>query len=403
MNIDMLNEGQLNGFNKFKEWLDNKKELNFVVSGYAGTGKTFFISILINHLKSKNVGYRVVAPTGKASTILKKKGIDASTIHKLIYTPVEDNGIITFERKPDEEFTDFSIIFCDESTMIANDVYEELLSLGKRIIFSGDIGQLPPVGEPNDIFNNIDVMLTENMRQKGDENRITELANHVRKGNNLKAGSYGNVVVKHLNSFTNEQLIALYNRADQVLCGRNATRHKINQQLKLDKSHNQISEGDKIICLTNNDDIVVDASASITLCNGLVGTCTGLGASVTGYGIKAVKINFRAEFENNFSSKNITTSLKENNHEMYHKVFDKYYKDNKGKYQIYYKGARVDPNDCIKINQFDLGYCISVHKSQGSEWDNVVIIDESNCFRDDKYKWLYTAMTRAKKKLVILI
>lgn len=102
MNIDMLNEGQLNGFNKFKEWLDNKKELNFVVSGYAGTGKTFFISILINHLKSKNVGYRVVAPTGKASTILKKKGIDASTIHKLIYTPVEDNGVVTFERKPDE-------------------------------------------------------------------------------------------------------------------------------------------------------------------------------------------------------------------------------------------------------------------------------------------------------------
>lgn len=53
------------------------------------------------------------------------------------------------------------------------------------------------------------------------------------------------------------------------------------------------------------------------------------------------------------------------------------------------------------INFFDSAYCISVHKSQGSEFDNVVVIDESWCFEEPE-KWLYTAITRAKKRLVII-
>ena len=56
------------------------------------------------------------------------------------------------------------------------------------------------------------------------------------------------------------------------------------------------------------------------------------------------------------------------------------------------------------MNVFDFGYAVSVHKSQGSEWDKIILIEERNSYQsDEEYaRWLYTAVTRASKGLVIL-
>ena len=54
------------------------------------------------------------------------------------------------------------------------------------------------------------------------------------------------------------------------------------------------------------------------------------------------------------------------------------------------------------LNRFEYGYCISCHKAQGSEFDNAVVFDESYAFKEDRVRWLYTAITRAKKKLIIV-
>ena len=54
------------------------------------------------------------------------------------------------------------------------------------------------------------------------------------------------------------------------------------------------------------------------------------------------------------------------------------------------------------INQFQYGYAISCHKSQGSQWDSVVVIDESKTFGKEANRWLYVAITRASKKLIII-
>lgn len=56
----------------------------------------------------------------------------------------------------------------------------------------------------------------------------------------------------------------------------------------------------------------------------------------------------------------------------------------------------------FNLNRFEYGYCISCHKAQGSEFDNVIVFDESYCFKEDKNRWLYTAITRAKKKLILV-
>jgi exodeoxyribonuclease-5 len=52
--------------------------------------------------------------------------------------------------------------------------------------------------------------------------------------------------------------------------------------------------------------------------------------------------------------------------------------------------------------QFDFGYAITCHKSQGSQWENVLIYDESWCFRDEWQRWLYTAITRASEKITLV-
>ena len=55
-----------------------------------------------------------------------------------------------------------------------------------------------------------------------------------------------------------------------------------------------------------------------------------------------------------------------------------------------------------RYDEFDFGYALTVHKAQGSQWNNVVLFDESFAFRDTRERWLYTAITRAKSLLIIV-
>jgi exodeoxyribonuclease-5 len=56
----------------------------------------------------------------------------------------------------------------------------------------------------------------------------------------------------------------------------------------------------------------------------------------------------------------------------------------------------------INDNHVDFGWAITCHKSQGSQWDDVVVHDESGSFREAADQWLYTAITRAAERLVIV-
>ena len=80
---------------------------------------------------------------------------------------------------------------------------------------------------------------------------------------------------------------------------------------------------------------------------------------------------------------------------------DGYYRYKRGDYfEKFDEDGEV--TGAFTLNRFDFGYCISCHKAQGSEFDNAVIFDESFCFKEDKARWLYTAITRAKKNLLII-
>jgi exodeoxyribonuclease-5 len=53
-------------------------------------------------------------------------------------------------------------------------------------------------------------------------------------------------------------------------------------------------------------------------------------------------------------------------------------------------------------DEFDYGYALTVHKSQGSQWDSIVLFDESYAFREHSARWLYTAVTRAAERLIVV-
>jgi exodeoxyribonuclease-5 len=55
-----------------------------------------------------------------------------------------------------------------------------------------------------------------------------------------------------------------------------------------------------------------------------------------------------------------------------------------------------------EAEEFDYGYALTVHKAQGSQWDDVMLFDESWCFRQDRWRWLYTGITRAAKRVTVV-
>ena len=67
-----------------------------------------------------------------------------------------------------------------------------------------------------------------------------------------------------------------------------------------------------------------------------------------------------------------------------------------------FEGKEVHWTEKRDAEQFDYGYALTVHKSQGSQWDNVLLFDESYCFKKDRWRWLYTGITRAAEKVTVV-
>ena len=149
----ILNEQQERAKAAVVKWYNEEKDnkLCFVLSGYAGTGKTFLINYIINKvLKLEDSEVAFIAPTGKAACVLTQRGAsNAKTIHSLIYNRVEveytfeSNGKIIkaqrfdFVKKP--SIGPFKLIVLDEVSMVTQDILEDLISFGIPILASGDI------------------------------------------------------------------------------------------------------------------------------------------------------------------------------------------------------------------------------------------------------------------------
>jgi len=354
-----------------------------------------------------------IAPTGKAASVLLRSGTPAGTVHSLIYTREEDievdeNGEVVSERflrfvrkeKIDQEI---KLIVVDETSMVSDEVLRDLLSFGVKCLFSGDPAQLPPVGGSNTLLSMPCVTLTQIVRQEK-ENPIVRLASMARAGKILPYGDYGEVQVLPKNSLTPAARRKLFLEADQIIVGTNRTRENLNREIR---SYLGISasavlpvEGEKLICTLNNWSKTIDDRGEFHLVNGIIGVCRNVREGEDGL----AKLDFKADFlDREVEDLPFDTGVfREGRY--YHGYGDKacFLENGALVHEKSYEMLRrfkVRREDTVC--RFEFAYAVTCHKAQGSEYDFVVVFDESRIF-DDGARWLYTAITRAKKRLVIL-
>jgi exodeoxyribonuclease-5 len=378
---------------------DTEKDV-FVLTGYAGTGKTTLLGALGSSLGGSGNPPTYATPTGKAMNVLRKKlDVDPSavrTLHNLLYTPATDPKYgqlleklrgaekgseeyedllkqyrvskgeeVAFAVKEDAE-ADGRLIVVDEASMVSERILQDLRKLERPILLVGDDMQLPPVGGKS-IFGTcgVDARLTEVHRQALD-NPIITLATAIRNGDEATVEGWK----RH--RFNVDMAL----RADRVLCYKNTTRRHLNRQMRAAmgfQGETPVS-GDRLICTRN--------ARGYKWVNGA--ECSAAGDAIPDKGEQFWRLDI--DYEGEIRPDVLT-----------------YVHDCVAHY-------RDCPELAVPWSEFpqqaqavDYGYALTVHKSQGSEFDKVLLMDDAAWLskKDAKQRqqWLYTAVTRAKEKL----
>lgn len=348
------------------QWLKRREPQVFRLFGYAGSGKT----TLARTLAADSDGETLFgAFTGKAALVLRSKGCkNARTIHSLIYRARDtDTEEPSFELNDESPAAKASLIIIDECSMVDEELGRDLLSFGKKVLVLGDPAQLPPV-KGGGYFTECepDVMLTEVHRQAAD-NPIIRLSMQVREGGRLEIGRYGDSDVIFRDAIDAERV----READQILVGLNRTRRAYNQRLRqLAERAGLLPEpGDKLVCLRND--------AKKGLLNGSLWTVA------TTAPIRRKKLRLTVVPEEDPAHKPLRIG-----------VLPEFFTG--GEEALPYALRRDS-------DEFDYGYTLTVHKAQGSQWDDVVLFDESRAFREHRSRWLYTGITRAARRLTVVL
>ena len=357
------------------------------IAGYAGTGKSTLIRFIISALNLDPEDVCYVAYTGKAAQVLRSKGCpNAMTAHRLLYKSIQkDDG--TFYHIPLRPIMGFDLIVVDEISMLPKHMWELLLSHKIHVIALGDPGQLPPVlAEDNGVLAFPHIFLDEVMRQAA-ESEIIRLTMDIREGNSLKPFLGNEVRIVGREELLEPGFLAW---GDQIICGKNETRHQINtimRKIKMQTDQTEPLVGDRIICLHNEWECI--NLTGDALVNGLSGTITGLEyTNDNPFMEKTPLIDFQPDIDDSDTFKGLEAD---------YKIFTEHVptvtKETFKKIPKFYRPK-----------EFDYGYCITCHKSQGSEYDKVIVLEEylRGESKEGHSRWLYTAATRAAKKLIIV-
>lgn len=395
------------------DWLRNGDKQVFHLFGFAGTGKT----TLAKHLAEGVDGDVIFAAfTGKAAHVLRQKGCEnAQTIHSLIYhsrdksrvrlqeleleleqlidqlnesglkdefieehpkvrrlradikTEADNSEQPMFILNTESAAREADLIVIDECSMVDAQMGQDLLSFGTPVLVLGDPAQLPPVGGAGYFTENVtpNIMLTEIHRQ-AQESPIIRMATDTRNQIPLTVGEWGEGchVFPTGTKLDTDTMLSF----DQILVGKNRTRKLTNAKLRQLKGIQDPYPviGDRLVCLRNNSEL--------GLLNGAIFEVSDV------EGVMDSKVFMSIHPEDSLAS------IEVNAHEHH------------------FLGTEELLNwyEKREAQEFAFGYALTCHKAQGSQWRNVCVFDESYCFRKDKWRWLYTALTRAADAVTVV-
>lgn len=384
-----------------RDWLVLRNKPIFRLFGYAGTGKT----TIARELAATHDGPVFFAAfTGKAASVLRSKGCkNACTIHQLAYKVEEKEGAIdelrakirtstdperleNLNRQLDEmlqpEFTlrrqrvdPDALIVVDECSMVDEEIGRDLLALGIPILVLGDPAQLPPVSGGGFFTEHEPDILLDQIHRHEAGSGVLELATFCRtnKSDGLRFVTYGQDKSQVLSLRAHGQSVDP-NDFDQVLVGRNATRRMINAKIRRDRglTSKLPMAGDKVQCQRND--------FQTHICNGEIFKVLGC--------LEVDEHTCSIDIQGDDGSVRTVTSMRH-----------------------YFEGRESELRMMRPRGMhMDWGHAITVHKSQGSQWNRVLLYNESSCFRpreraDDPntpWRWLYTGITRAAKHVTVL-
>ena len=367
-----------------------------VISGYAGSGKSTLVRFIIDALNVDEDRVCYCAFTGKAAEVLRKKGNkNCCTLHKLLYEsiPKPAGG---FFRKP-KQLINYDIVVVDEVSMAPKTLMTLLFKHNVYVICLGDPGQLPPIDkeENNHLLDNPHIFLDEIMRQ-AQESEIIQLTMKIR---NHESIDYFNG--KEVKIIPYSQLnTGVLQWGDQILTATNAKRQAINYQMrKLFGREGDPVDGDKMICLRNYwEDFSINGDPLVNGTIGILNNSFKTWREIPNF----VKSNIRKfdvlmgdliipDINDNYDCVDMDEKMILTGE----KCCD---------WRLSYKLGKLKPKyGEIVPKEFAYAYAITCHKAQGSEWSNVVVLEEQFPFnREEHTRWLYTACTRASDKLVLV-
>lgn len=386
----ILNPEQDTLVKEIVKWYKYSSKQVFQYAGGAGRGKSVVMNAAIYMLALELGTVLPMAYTGAASLVMRTKGLyNAKTIHSSLFKPIEEfqvdnNGNLIMNdyfNRPKSRLgfepidTSFASMFAiDEGGTAPYKMKNEIEGRNKKILVAGDLDQLPPVQDKPAYLADGDVFVLHQPMRQAEDDGIFYISERCRLGLPIHKGWYHNALVIDEDELTDEMIL----RSDIMICSVNKTRDYWNKRVRHDIlgiSQDLPVHGERLICRKNNWMMDIDG---INLVNGLIGQVDNY-PNVSSFTGKTFNIDFKPNLINqSFISLPVD----------YNYFMAPYTMKNEVKNDRYNQGEK-----------FEFAYCISSYLSQGSEFANVIYIEEDfipNIQRNTNY----VGASRAKNFLI---